>query len=668
MNRSIAVLGAAQIVAASIAVSSVLWSSDRVFQTTAWTFALFTAALLLLTLLPPIYIELRRHGSWITPADGAFVIGLFVLGPLGFVLAVALAEVVVTLRVRQPIIKRVFNLITMVAGSAVGAAVFGAFGRSDPLDPVAWLGAFLALSVIAAWDVLVGALVLAISEREPITSTMRSLAPAVAVNLVVAAPLGLIALLLLAQTGPGVLLIAPVMLVLHASARALSRQQTERDRFQQLYTASSNLAQLVGVSDMLTLVAREARTIETGTAAVACIVHDDGSVDAMFVDDDGASRAAPSLSRAVLSVADGDQGQAAAGPLSRTLRRDLPAFATMNWASRAIDDTGRLIVVVFRDFTADGNEGHRSKVLAAFVSHAASTLANVRLHVEVQRALEQERLLNEQKGEFVATVSHELRTPLASMSGAMQTLRRLGKRVPETDRDELVGLALEQGDRLKALIEDLLVVAAADHHGLEVPQAPVRLPDLVDSLQREFAPRLTDGLRTHLDVDVTTVLSNEDKLRRILSNLLENARKYAPDATVELGISSRDGQLDVAVSDDGPGIPEDQRERIFERFVQLDQSSTRQQGGTGLGLHLSRQLAHKLGGELWAEAADGGGARFVLRLPLVAVDGPLHGQAEVGAPPTHDHFSARYGRSTSIQTNPTRLDGHVLTAGRRDGR
>ncbi len=668
MTRSIAALGAAQIIAASIALSSVLWSSDSLIQTTAWTFVLYTVALLLLTLLPPIYIELRRHGSWITPADGAFVIGLFVLGPLGFVLAVALAEVVVTLRVRQPVIKRVFNLITMVAGSAVGAAVFGAFGRSDPLDPVAWFGAFLALAVIACWDVLVGALVLAISEHEPVTSTMRSLAPAVVVNLAVAAPIGVIALLLLDQTGPGVLLIAPIMLVLHASARALSRQRTERERFQQLYNASSNLAQLVGVSDMLALVAREARTIETGTAAVACIVHDDGSVDAMLVDDDGASRAARSLSGAVLSVATGDQGQASAGPLSRALRRDLPPFATMHWASRPTDDTSRLIVAVFRDFTSDGNEGHRSTVLAAFVSHAASTLANVRLHVEVQRALEQERRLNQQKGEFVAAVSHELRTPLASMSGAMQTLRRLGERVPGSERDELVGLALEQGDRLKALIEDLLVVAAADHHGLEVPQAPVRLPDLVASLEREFAPRLPHGLRTHLDVGVTTVLSNEDKLRRIMSNLLENARKYAPDATVELGIAARDGPLDITVTDDGPGIPEDQRERVFERFVQLDQSSTRQQGGTGLGLHLSRQLAHKLGGQLWAEAADGGGARFVLRLPLVVVDDPVHGQPEMGAPPTHDHFTTRYGRSTSIRTNPTRLDGHVPTVGRRDGR
>jgi signal transduction histidine kinase len=116
--------------------------------------------------------------------------------------------------------------------------------------------------------------------------------------------------------------------------------------------------------------------------------------------------------------------------------------------------------------------------------------------------------------------------------------------------------------------------------------------------------------------ELGVLVTDEDKVQRVLTNLVENALKYAPEGAIEVaGRRSPDGTL-LTVSDHGPGIPPAERERIFERFVQLDQSSTRRQGGTGLGLYLCRQLATVLNGRLELEDTPGGGCTFTLVLPI----------------------------------------------------
>src|SRR3954451_15417577 len=113
---------------------------------------------------------------------------------------------------------------------------------------------------------------------------------------------------------------------------------------------------------------------------------------------------------------------------------------------------------------------------------------------------------------------------------------------------------------------------------------------------------------------VAPVITDRSKLERILTNLVENARKYAPGSSVELNATHVDGRVRFEVIDHGPGIPIEDRERVFERFVQLDQSSTRRQGGTGLGLHLCRQLAEVIDGQLTLEETPGGGCTFALTI------------------------------------------------------
>lgn len=111
------------------------------------------------------------------------------------------------------------------------------------------------------------------------------------------------------------------------------------------------------------------------------------------------------------------------------------------------------------------------------------------------------------------------------------------------------------------------------------------------------------------------MLLDPAKVRRIVFNLVENAAKYATEGAIVLDATVRAHTLAIVVRDHGPGIPSEARERAFERFVQLDQSATRTQGGTGLGLYLCRQLAELLGGELTLDDPPGGGCRFTLQVP-----------------------------------------------------
>jgi signal transduction histidine kinase len=122
------------------------------------------------------------------------------------------------------------------------------------------------------------------------------------------------------------------------------------------------------------------------------------------------------------------------------------------------------------------------------------------------------------------------------------------------------------------------------------------------------------GKATALDV-----VADADRLEQVLVNVLSNAIKFSPEeGTVTVSWRVADGWADCVVSDEGPGIPADQLERIFDKFRQIGSAITRQHGGAGLGLTISRRLVEAFGGKMWAESEPGSGARFVVRLPLAA--------------------------------------------------
>ena len=253
----------------------------------------------------------------------------------------------------------------------------------------------------------------------------------------------------------------------------------------------------------------------------------------------------------------------------------------------------------------------------------------VRLDVErAQQRRAEAQARERSKGELLAIVSHELRGPLSGILGVLTTLHRRGEALRPAQREELITLAQQQGDRLRHLVEQLLLAARLE----EVTEAPAEqaVVDAGEALRQAALAAQCAHPDRHFEVrayDTLPVRASMDVLRQVLGNLLDNAAKYSPAATpVRLEGLRRDSLAVLAVEDQGPGVPPAERERVFERFTQLNGE---QQGGVGLGLYIARQLARSQGGELVATDPTGaaGGARFELRLALAPdAEAPLAGQ------------------------------------------
>src|SRR5215211_1194567 len=237
-------------------------------------------------------------------------------------------------------------------------------------------------------------------------------------------------------------------------------------------------------------------------------------------------------------------------------------------------------------------------------------------HALVERLRESDRL----KDDLLAAVSHELRTPLAGMLGALATLSAREGLLTDPQRQELIDMAARQGDRLKLQIEQLLLAARLERSGHEPAERPVvdaaaLTRDAVAAARAAYPAR-----QLVLEAnEVLPVRAAPEAVVQVLTGLLDNAAKHAPDKAPIRVEARRVGALAVlAVQDSGPGVPAAERERIFERFTQLDSGATRRAGGVGLGLYIARQLANAQDGELLLvdPAQAGQGARFELRLPM----------------------------------------------------
>jgi signal transduction histidine kinase len=279
------------------------------------------------------------------------------------------------------------------------------------------------------------------------------------------------------------------------------------------------------------------------------------------------------------------------------------------------------LIAVFRALKA-AVEADEHRAAAERAARAAEALAaeKERLaeaeHELVEKLQESDRL----KDDLLATVSHELRTPLAGLLGALATLSGRGDALSAVQRNELVTMAERQGERLKELIEQLLLAARFEHvRGEQGDRPAVDAASLAG--QAAAAVKVSHPRRTVvLDANAALpVRAAPEALLQVLGNLLDNAAKYSPGHTpIRLQATRRGALAVLAVEDAGPGVPGPDRDRIFERFTQLDSGATRRAGGVGLGLYIARQLAQAQGGELLVgePLGPGAGARFELRLPL----------------------------------------------------
>ncbi len=218
------------------------------------------------------------------------------------------------------------------------------------------------------------------------------------------------------------------------------------------------------------------------------------------------------------------------------------------------------------------------------------------------------------KTDFVSTVSHELRTPLTSIIGSLRTLQRPQLAPPDPNAQQLLSTAHRQANRLKSLIEDLLVVSRIDNQALPVRPQLIELEQFLSDTVAGVPD--SEGIVTlDIEPEAAQLRSDPDHLGRIITNLLYNAVKYAPDSPLEIWARQRRGEVWLSVIDHGPGIPYELHEHIFDRFTQVAGHATRSKGGTGLGLSIVRGLTEAMGGRVWFEPTIGGGATFTVGLP-----------------------------------------------------
>ncbi len=284
-----------------------------------------------------------------------------------------------------------------------------------------------------------------------------------------------------------------------------------------------------------------------------------------------------------------------------------------------------LIVGVLNVQTEQRREFSPSDVahLRAIADLLAGIVEKGRIQKEAEARATELKAIDEARAELIALVTHELRTPLAVVRAYTELLAEEppldGRESRDTERRERRAgwyhSTMEQVARLDRLVDSIL---ASVRVGSEPPAdlAPTDVGQVVGEAASDLAPllarhrlELRSGIRLF-------ALTDPSRLRQIIEHLVENAVKYAPpETTIQLDWRMADGSVRIGVADEGPGIPEEWRERIFEPYARRETHTAR---GSGIGLYAARRLAESVGARLWCEPAEGHGARFVIALPAAA--------------------------------------------------
>jgi signal transduction histidine kinase len=276
-----------------------------------------------------------------------------------------------------------------------------------------------------------------------------------------------------------------------------------------------------------------------------------------------------------------------------------------------VDAAGRLAAGDRSVRVGVGGLSETAALGAAFNEMAAE------LEIEEGRRDELDRL----KDDFVLTASHELRSPLTSVQGFAELLM-LERESLTPKQAETVEVILDNCRHLVRLLNDLLDLARSDAGRLLIKPQPAEVAPLIEDVVRTMRAQTEAGnqsLTEEIQPGLPLINVEPARIRQILVNLLTNAHEYSPEGA-SIGVSARTlgAEVEIAVSDNGPGIPHDQLERIFERFTRGDAGLTQRVGGTGLGLAISKSLVELHGGGIVAESTPGQGSTFRVRFPVAA--------------------------------------------------
>jgi PAS domain S-box-containing protein len=273
-------------------------------------------------------------------------------------------------------------------------------------------------------------------------------------------------------------------------------------------------------------------------------------------------------------------------------------------------EPGRVLRAPARLITTDGRM-RELVVTVARTDPSGPTLLLVRDLTEL-------RQLDHLRSTFVSVVSHELQTPIAIIKGYASTLRREDASWDQETLHRGLEVIEEEADRLNDMVRNLLAISRIEAGALRLEFAPIQLRPLIERVARrmQVRPGRPRRIRTRIAADLPHVVADKERIEEVLRNLLDNALKYSPpESVVTVEAWTTGTEVVVAVTDEGPGIAIEDRERVFEPFERLDTGLTRRRPGAGLGLFICRAIVHAHGGRIWIERGPTGGTRVLFSLP-----------------------------------------------------
>ncbi len=588
-----------------------------------------------------MHLRSARYAHSFSLSEIPLVFGLALMTPGGLVLAEGLGvAVALAVHRRQKPIRLAFNVAQRTCTTLLAVAILWACRSALPSGwPALWISVFCATLLADITGAMLINVAISLSE-----SRFKLLDQVIGVGTALTfanTALALVAVMVVLQHPAAIVLVAVPAATTYLAGKAFTDLQRKHEDVIQLQRATALAQRSLKREDMIPVLLQQMREMfNVDVAELLLWPEDDEQARVRFQVGPGDEQSG--FSPVTLDPAEGVWARVVSEREAIKLPRPIRNEALRRFfGSRHIQDAivapvssddqllGILMVANrlgdFSTFDDDDVE-----LLRTLANHIAVAIRNSLLIQRLEHALAHETEMSRMKDEFVATVSHELRTPITNVQGFVKTLLRRDVRFTPAEQEEFLVAADRNAERLQRLIEELLFASRLE--------SSERLPKssdvigLAGLIHRVVEDEARGGQRRRIDVivpdAVSPIRSNEEDVYRILRNLVDNALKYSPEnqpVTVSAAVEA--AGVTVRVHDRGPGIGPSEQDQIFDRFYQVDQSTTRRVGGVGMGLYICRRVAERLGARIWLDRSDASGSVFAVWLP---VGGDIQGTSADG--------------------------------------
>jgi PAS domain S-box-containing protein len=571
----------ARVLIASMAGAGTLILLARLSEVSTWNGAdvlvwLALAATIAVAEQFPIPLRHRTETLNFSMTEAVWVGALILARPGVLTFAVATGLLIGQVARRWQAHKIAFNVGQFLVALTVAQAVFETFGTRATLEPLTWIAALAAMACYSLVNATLVALIISRVERKSLGQVLLPPLRVNAIHFAANTAIGLEAAVVWAITPMGLPLLVIPMMLAYVAYRTLVRSLREGDRVRNLIVEHASDGIFLTDPGGAILSWNPAMERITGYSTDEAIGQD---------------------WREIVSLCEGNTEPAASanghGPKAGISARIQRKNGTKGW-------------IQYSSNTINTREG------------------TITAQVVVVHDVTAEREAEQLKSDFVATISHELRTPLTPLKGFLSTLLTGSVDDSEEARREYYEIMLKQTNRLERLITDLLEVSRVESDEPLIARQTVELTAPIAEQVRGFLDQSPGRIiRLHAPARPILVRADPSPVGLIVSNLISNALKYSPpEAPVEVTVAVGDDGAIVSVHDHGNGIPAPERERIFDRFYQIESAHTRSIGGAGLGLYIARRLAEAMSGRLWVDSEPGRGSTFSFSLPLAREESP----------------------------------------------